>query len=395
MKAYGKAMKKALALSCLLALLLSLSPCAFAEGEIVVDTDKTVSDAQVYTGDLSITDTGSITFQPAPGPIHVSGSLSNAGSINSAKFVYAENELNNSGSISLDGKAVTISANGTLENSGSITAEGEDVTVYGGDSIVNQEGGSIGLNGTGVIIHAGDTLENSGSITAGGENVSVYGDSIVNQEGGSIEISASKVANVIPSKLENHGTVSVTGSAVDFTDNVENYNTITITKGGATKTYYGVNYVDENGGVTTALNDWENGEAGSTVNLKLKDNSETREGYNFFWQVGNDKYQAGSMLDFVVSGVTNIKALWDKIAAPAGSATVAELFEKQIDARVFDAERNELQQGEDYDCVFYTSLGRRVVQFTPEQLEAMEAGAHLFYILDENDAEWEYTIVKG
>ena len=30
MKAYGKAMKKALALSCLLALLLSLSPCAFA-----------------------------------------------------------------------------------------------------------------------------------------------------------------------------------------------------------------------------------------------------------------------------------------------------------------------------------------------------------------------------
>ena len=350
MKAYGKAMKKALALSCLLALLLSLSPCAFAEGVTVVDTAETVID-KFCNGDLSITDTGSITFQPDPGDIYVDGSLSNAGSINSAEFVYAENELNNSGSIS--------------------------------------------LNGTGVIIHAGDTLENSGSITAEGKNVSVLGDSIVNQEGGSIEISASNTAAVIPGKLENHGTVSVTGSAVVFHDNVENYNTITVKENGATKTYYGVNYVDENGGVTTALNDWENGEAGSTVNLKLKDNSETREGYNFFWQVGNDKYQAGSMLDFVVSGVTNIKALWDKIAAPAGSATVVELFEKQIDARVFDAERNELQQGEDYDCVFYTSLGRRVVQFTSEQLEAMEAGAHLFYILDENDVEWEYTIVKG
>lgn len=125
MKAYGKAMKKALALSCLLALLLSLSPCAFAEGETVVDTDTTVSGAQFYAGDLSIADTGSITFQPAPGQIHVNGSLSNAGSINSAEFVHASNELNNSGSISLDGKVVTISANGTLENSGSITAEGE------------------------------------------------------------------------------------------------------------------------------------------------------------------------------------------------------------------------------------------------------------------------------
>ena len=395
MKAYGKAMKKALALSCLLALLLSLSPCAFAEGVTVVDTAETVID-KFCNGDLSITDTGSITFQPDPGDIYVDGSLSNAGSINSAEVVHADNELNNSGSISLDGKVVTISANGTLENSGSITAEGEDVTVYGGDSIVNQKGGSISLSGTDYAdIWANVTLENSGSITAGGENVSVYGDSIVNQEGGSIEISSAGRAAVAPDKLENHGTVSVKGLNVGFTGNVENYDTITITENGATKTYYGVNYVDENGGVTTALNDWENGEAGSTVNLKLKDNSETREGYNFFWQVGNDKYQAGSVLDFVVSGVTNIKALWDKIAAPAGSATVAELFEKQIEARVFDAERNELQQGEDYDCVFYTSLGRRVVQFTSEQLEAMEAGAHLFYILDENDAEWEYTIVKG
>ena len=384
----------------------------------MVDTDTTVSGPQSYNGDLSITDTGSITFQPNPGDIYVDGSLNNAGSINSAESVHVSSELNNSGSIMSKGERVNVRGNSIVnQKGGSISLNGTDYADIDADGTL-ENGGSISLNGTVyAYIDADGTLENGGSIMSKGERVNVYGDSIVNREdgsisingtvyadifvygtlenSGSIEISSSGTAAILTNKLENHGTVSVTGARVAFANDVENYNTITLTEKGVTKTYYGVNYVDENGGVTTVLDNWEDGEAGRTVSLKLKDNSETREGYNFFWQVGNDKYQAGSTLGFVVSGVTNIKALWDKIAAPAGSATVAELFEKQIEARVFDAERNELQQGEDYDCVFYTSLGRRVVQFTPEQLEAMEAGAHLFYILDENDVEWEYTIVKG
>ena len=172
MKAYGNAIKKALALT----LLLSLSPCAFAEGETVVDTGTTVFVNQFYNGDLSITDTGSITFQSDSRNLSVDGSLSNAGSINSAESVHVSSELN---------------------NSGSIMSKGERVNVRG-NSIVNQKGGSISLNGTDYAdIDADGTLENGGSISLNG---TVYADIFVYgtlENSGSIEISSRGTADIL------------------------------------------------------------------------------------------------------------------------------------------------------------------------------------------------------
>lgn len=417
-------MKKLICLFLTLALLLSLAPCAFAE---VVDDEQTI-DGDFDTQDpLYVTDTGSLTAtsEDSHATVVISNSLTNEGSItvisNDTGYVRVLEDLTNNGTISATSEngSMDVHTEGTLKNSNSITVTGAGTAeVVGGRDMTSDMTQGLINDGTIEVTSTGS----DGTARVRTHNMS----KLVNNEGKSIHITGGKVAQLETGIMENYGEITLdgpqvsvgvtlapdTGDAADLIANGENYlsdaeslknyGTITINSNDESinGTYYGVNYVDDQGGILgSALTSWLEGLAGSEVQLKT--DYEEKADHNFFWLVNGQKYNPGE--SFIVNSLTSIKAFWEAIintdpASPVrenhetGKKAVEHIIKHIEGLKVLDADRREMEIEKEYLAVAQTSFNRLIVVFSWEQMSQMEKGEHLFYIVLPDGAEVEYTL---
>lgn len=198
-----KAFRKAITMLCVLALLLSLAPCAFAE-EITAPRPPDNDGVYTATGDLHVTDSGSITVSgTSDTTVKVTGGLTNEGSV-TAKAP------NKGGDVSIDVSNST-DKKGT-NNSGSITAEGSaSAYIRNNGGLTNNETGTV------TVTSSGDTTATSGMVGV----VANDGD-LVND--GKIEANGSHYATVIANRgdMTNSGEIaaSATGKQMNNSGNV-------------------------------------------------------------------------------------------------------------------------------------------------------------------------------
>lgn len=398
--------------------------------EISVKASQTGNYADVYAEGHDLINSGTIKVQgQGSASVHAkNGSLTNSNTIEvtesglASVFTTGDDLTNNGGTITA--KSFGRAEVGVYEYK-EYNTDGELISRGGGDLINN--GGSITAessnSGARVETEQGN-LTNNGTIVTKGESwavVSAAGGTLTNEN--EISITSEGNAMLKADGMENYGTITLEGGTVcvmktgESAENdtsflsddeaLKNYGTITVIEKGQTPEnavtthYYGVNYVGEQDNITeSALTSWQDGKEGNEVTLKT--DYEARDGHNFFWMVNDQKYDPGQK--FIVNSVTSIKALWEKIinsnppdaGADSGHAEKSEKsgekIVKYIDAKVLDADRREMEPEVEYYKVAKTSYNRLIVTFTWQQMADMTEGEHLFYIVEADGTETEYTL---